>query len=138
MGTMDACLFCKIIQGEIPSAGVYEDDSSFAFLDIKPVNPGHTLLIPKEHYANLYELPDELLVTMAPVVKKLAVAIKKAANADGINIGMNNDPAAGQIIFHVHFQIIPRFSGDGHKAWTQGSYKEGERQAMAERVMSAL
>ena len=105
------CLFCKIISGEIPSAKVYEDEYSFAFLDINPINPGHTLLVPKRHFANLYETSDETLKELTPIIKKLAIAVKKAVSADGINIGMNNDPAAGQLVFHAHFHIIPRHGG---------------------------
>lgn len=132
------CLFCKIIRGEIPSAKVYEDEHSFAFLDIKPINPGHVLLIPKKHSLNLYEMPDETLRELAPTIKKLSIAIKKAVNADGINIGMNNDPAAGQLVFHSHIHIIPRFVGDGHEHWHGAPYQEGEISEVAEKIKKVL
>lgn len=133
------CLFCKITRGEIPSAKVYEDGHSFAFLDINPVNPGHTLLVPKKHFANLYETPDETLKEISPTIKKLAVAVKKAVSADGINIGMNNDSAAGQLIFHAHFHIIPRHSEDGHKHWrSKRVYKDGEIGQTAEKIKANL
>jgi len=135
---MDECIFCKIVKREIPASIVYEDDVSLAFLDIKPVNPGHTLLIPKEHYKNLYEMPDELLSKTGPNTKKIAIAVKRATEADGINIGMNNDPAAGQLVFHQHTHIIPRFSNDGHKHWKGRLYKEGEEQVIAEKIKSVL
>lgn len=133
------CLFCKIIGGEIPSAKVYEDEYSFAFLDINPINPGHTLLVPKRHFANLYETSDEALKELAPTIKKLAVAVKKAVSADGINIGMNNDPAAGQLVFHAHFHIIPRHSEDGFKHWhSKRPYKDDEMNQIAEKIKTSL
>lgn len=132
---MESCLFCKIIAGEIPSTKVYEDDNVLAFLDIHPVNIGHTLVIPKAHHTNLYETPDEDLARMIAVVKKLSIAIKKALNADGINIEMNNDPVAGQIIFHAHLHIVPRFSGDGFTHWRGArGYNEGEMAEVSEKI----
>lgn len=133
------CLFCKIIRGEIPSAKVYEDEHSFAFLDINPVNPGHTLLVPKKHFATLYETPDETLKEIAPTIKKLAVAVKKAVSADGINIGMNNDSAAGQLIFHAHFHVIPRHAEDGFKHWrSKRAYKDDEINQVAGKIKTNL
>lgn len=124
---MPDCLFCKIIEGSIPSTKIYEDDTVLAFLDIHPVNIGHALVIPKTHHTNLYETPDEDLAHMMTVVRKLSIAIKSALNADGINIEMNNDPVAGQIIFHTHIHIIPRFQGDGFTHWHGArGYNEGE------------
>lgn len=129
------CLFCEIISGEIPCEKVYEDDVVLAFLDIHPVNIGHTLVIPKIHYTNLYETPDEALAHMAVIIKKLSIAIKGSLNADGINIEMNNDASAGQIIFHTHLHIIPRFSGDGFTHWHGArGYKEGEATEVAQKI----
>lgn len=136
---MTDCLFCKIISGEIPCTKVYEDDTVLAFLDIHPVNIGHTLVIPKAHYTNLYETPDETLAHMAVIVKKLSIAIKSAVGADGINIEMNNDHVAGQIIFHTHIHIIPRFSGDGFKHWHGArDYKEGEVADVRNRIRTKI
>ena len=133
------CLFCKIIKGDIPSAKVYEDEYSFAFLDIKPINLGHTLLVPKKHVTNLYEMPDEVLAELAPIIKKLGIAVKKAVGADGINIGMNNDPAAGQLVFHAHIHIMPRFKNDGHEHWHGTPYKnDAEIKTVAENIVSKL
>jgi histidine triad (HIT) family protein len=132
------CIFCKIIKGEILSAKVYEDEHSFAFLDIKPVNPGHVLLVPKKHFPNLYEMPNETLVQLAPTMKKLAIAIKKAVSADGINIGMNNDPAAGQLVFHAHIHIMPRFKNDGHEHWHGKPYGGDEISSIAQKIISNL
>ncbi len=111
------CLFCKIVAGEIPSYKIFEDDDFMAITDIQPVNLGHALLIPKAHYKNLFDLPDRLLGGLGVHLQKLALAIKTATAADGINLGMNNETAAGQLIFHAHFHIIPRFTGDGFEHW---------------------
>lgn len=136
---MNTCLFCRIITGEIPSQKVYEDDTTLAFLDIHPVNIGHTLVVPKAHHPNLYETPDETLAQMMVVVKKLSIAIKTAMGADGINIEMNNDPVAGQIIFHSHIHIVPRFSSDGFKHWHGArGYNEGEASDVAQKIFTAL
>lgn len=136
---MTDCLFCKIIAGEIPSTKIYEDDTVLAFLDIRPVNIGHTLVIPKVHHTNLYETPDEDLSHMIAVVKKLSIAIKSALNADGVNIEMNNDPVAGQIIFHTHIHIIPRFQGDGFTHWHGArGYNEGETDTVSTKIKMHL
>jgi len=135
---MTDCLFCKIASGEVPSFKIYEDDVVYAFLDINPVNLGHALVIPKKHHKNLYDLPDETLSHMARETKKLAAAIKEAVSADGINIMMNNDPAAGQIIFHAHVHIIPRFEGDGYKHWKGLELSEEKIKKSAEKIQSIL
>ncbi len=132
------CLFCNIIAGGVPSYRVYEDDDTLAFLDIRPNHPGHTLVVPKEHSENLYDMSDHALTTTASTVRKVARAIKKGVGADGINIAMNNEKAAGQIIFHPHVHIIPRFESDGFKHWPQKEYKEGEAAAVAEKIKAAL
>ncbi|KKT81985.1 MAG: HIT family hydrolase [Candidatus Yonathbacteria bacterium RIFCSPLOWO2_01_FULL_43_27] len=135
----DICLFCKIIAKEIPSSKVYEDENCYAFLDLHPVNIGHTLLVPKKHSANLYEMDNETLAILAPVIKKVAIAVKSALNADGINIEMNNDPIAGQIIFHSHIHIVPRFEGDGFRHWRGArDYREGEMNEVAQKISSTI
>ncbi len=136
---MTDCLFCKIVASKIPSTKVYEDDTILAFLDIHPVNIGHTLVIPKIHTVNLYDTPDTTLAHMMNVVKKLSVAIKSAVCADGINIEMNNDSVAGQIIFHTHMHIVPRFSGDGFTHWRGArDYREEEMREVAEKISGNL
>lgn len=136
---MDNCLFCKIIRKEIPSDFVYEDAEMAAILDINPVNIGHTLIIPKEHYANIYELPDELLAKIAIAAKKLSIAIKSAMEADGINIEMNNDVVAGQLVPHAHIHIVPRFDGDGFTHWHgKRKYNEGEAKEVSLKIKSFL
>lgn len=133
-----SCVFCKIAKKEILADVVYEDENALAFLDITPVNPGHVLLIPKEHYENLYDLPDDLLAKMAPIIKKLAVAVKNGINAEGINIGMNNERPAGQLVNHAHFHIMPRFSNDGHAHWKGTPYQNNEAIKVAEKIKKIL
>ncbi len=135
---MDVCIFCKIIKGEISANKVYESKNALAFLDITPTNPGHVLLIPKKHCENLYDLPNETLKQLALILKKIAVAIKKAVGAEGINIGMNNEKAAGQIVPHAHFHIIPRFSNDGYRLWKGKSYPESHIKKTAEKIRKFL
>ena len=120
------CIFCKIVSGIIPSYKVYEDEDTLAFLDIAPVNYGHTLVIPKKHYKNFEEIPEEELCKLMKTVKKVGLAVKEQLCALGYNACVNNDPIAGQIIPHIHFHIIPRAEGDGIKLWPQGKYGDGE------------
>ncbi len=114
---MGDCVFCKIIAGKIPSLKVYENDKIFAFLDIVPINPGHTLIVPRSHHVDLLETPDDVLSDMITRTKKIAAAVMNAVKADGFNIGINTKPAAGQAVFHTHLHIIPRFSNDGLRHW---------------------
>lgn len=123
---MPDCIFCKIVAGEIPSHKVYEDDEALAFLDINPVNPGHTLVIPKIHYPDLLNTPAPALAALMAAIRQIAPGILKAVGAEGFNLGVNNGRAAGQIIFHTHFHIMPRFSSDGHKLW-HGQEMTGEK-----------
>ncbi len=133
---MNDCLFCKIIKGEIPSVKVYEDENSIAFLDINPINRGHTLLIPKEHSRNIFDIKEETFKNLIPTLQKISLAVKKGTNADGINIGINNEPVAGQVVFHTHIHIIPRFEQDGLKSWQGEQYKNGEMEKVAEKIKS--
>ena len=136
---MNECVFCKIVKKEVPSDIIYEDNNFFAFLDINPNNTGHSLVIPKKHYKNIYDLPDEVICGIGPIIKKIAVAVKNSVNADGINIMMNNDGAAGQIVPHAHFHIIPRFASDGLRHWPGKSYSNKEEVAKtAEKIKKEL
>lgn len=136
---MDNCLFCKIISGIIPCTKVYEDDTVFALLDIHPVNIGHIVMVPKTHYVNLYETPNETIAHMMVVAKKLAIAVKKAVGADGVNIEMNNEPDAGQVILHTHLHVIPRFQGDGFTYWHGArDYNEGEASEVSKKIQTLL
>ncbi|MBW3019722.1 HIT family protein [Candidatus Woesearchaeota archaeon] len=114
---MEDCIFCKIIKNEIPCDHIYDDENFLAFLDIRPVNKGHVLIVPREHHTNLLDMPPELLEKYLPVIQKIAKATVKAVKADGCNVSINNGAASGQVIFHTHFHIIPRFENDGLKVW---------------------
>lgn len=109
------CVFCKIIEGQVPSERVYEDERTIAFMDIGPVVKGHTLVIPREHYDPITETPPEVLKDLVVVVQKVARALVKGLGADGINVSQANGRVAGQEVPHIHFHVIPRFSTDGHK-----------------------
>lgn len=116
------CIFCKIAAGEIPSATIYEDADFRVILDIEPASKGHALILPKEHYANLYELPDEVASKALVVAKKVITKMKDIVGCDGYNVVQNNGEAAGQTVFHFHIHLIPRYEGD-HVAirWEQGT-----------------
>ena len=103
----EPCTFCKIVRKEAPASLVYEDAKVIAFLSIQPINIGHTLVVPKKHYENIYEIPEEEVAYLYKVVKKVAYAVKNAVSAEGIRIVQNNGEAAGQVIFHLHVHIIP-------------------------------
>ena len=119
------CIFCKILAGEIPSTAVYEDDDFKAILDVNPAARGHVIILPKNHAANIYELPDEDASKIMVVAKKIATAIEKAYRCDGVNILQNNGEAAGQTVFHLHVHVIPRFKGDTvNIGWKQGDMPE--------------
>ena len=132
------CIFCKIIRREIPCDFLYEDEHVFVFLDIRPNNPGHTLVLPKKHYRNIFDIDNETLRELMVRIKKVAGAVKKGVKADGINIAMNNEPAAGQLVFHAHMHVIPRFANDGYRHWPQKSYQDGEAQVVAEKIKMEL
>jgi histidine triad (HIT) family protein len=128
------CIFCKIVAGEILADKVYEDDSVLAFLDIKPVHPGHILVIPKKHLANLESIAEQDLANLILVVKKMGALVKNNLNYESYNVVVNNDPVAGQEIPHLHFHIIPRVVGDDFKHWPHQEYAPGE----AEEVLKKL
>ena len=134
---MQDCIFCKIVKKEIPCEKIYEDEVVFAFLDINPVNIGHTLIIPKEHYENIFELPEDVAIHIMKITRKISSAIKKSG-ADGINISINNGKAAGQVVFHSHTHVIPRFIGDNLPLWPARTAKEGELKEIAKKIIAAL
>ncbi len=131
---MSDCIFCKIVSGEIPSYRVYEDEKVLAFLDIAPVHPGHILVIPKKHFKNIEEAPEDVLGDIIKVVKKLGIALKNGMSYEGYNVAENNDPVSGQIVPHLHFHIIPRKEDDGLELWPQQKYKEGEPQEVVSKI----
>ncbi len=135
---MDTCIFCKIVKGEIPCNKVYEDNDVLAFLDIAPVNIGHSLVIPKKHFENILETPEDTMALMMRAVKKVSHGIE-ALKPDGININMNNKEAAGQVVFHSHIHVIPRLKGDGFELWHgRRPYNEGEAKEVAQKIIQAL
>ncbi len=107
------CIFCKIANGEIPSATLYEDEDFRVILDMGPATKGHALLLPKKHFANLYELDDEVAGKALKVAKKMAARMTDALKCDGFNLVQNNGEAAGQTVFHFHMHLIPRYNNDG-------------------------
>ena len=135
---MSDCIFCKIVKKEIPAGIVYENDTVVAFLDIHPVNPGHTLIVPKEHHTDLLDTPDGVLADMIAKTKKVANAIVEAVKADGFNIGVNTKPAAGQVIFHTHFHIIPRFKEDGLKHWPHKKLEKEVQEKVQDAIRESL
>lgn len=132
-------LFKKIIEGEIPCEKVYEDDVAFAFLDINPVNPGHTLVIPKTWSAGFLDADEDTICKLIPVIQKVAKAVKEATGAEGINIHQNEGEVAGQKVFHLHFHIIPRFAHDGFTHWHGTPYADSEAaKEMGERIRHSI
>ncbi|MBR6683934.1 MAG: HIT domain-containing protein [Firmicutes bacterium] len=136
---MNDCIFCKLANGVFPTNTVYEDDMFRVILDLGPASPGHMLILPKEHYANLYELPEEIVAEAMKLAKKLAIAAKKALNADGVNVVQNNEEAAGQTVMHYHLHVVPRFFGVGQfNAWEPGSAAPEELAEQAAKIAENL
>ena len=136
------CLFCKISKGEIPSAKIYEDEQVYAFLDLSQVTKGHTLLIPKTHAKNIYEIAPEQAGELFSRVPKIARAIKETYGAIGMNVLNNNEAPADQSVFHLHLHLIPRYGeGDGYSSnWiTHGDdYSQDQLQKIAQEIASAV
>ena len=135
----DDCIFCKMVAGQIPVAKIYEDEIILAFLDIGPISDGHALVIPKQHFEKLHDCPPELLGEVASRLGKIADAVTGAVNSDGYNLLCNNGTAAGQLIEHLHFHIIPRNIGDGvFDRWPAYKYPEGKIEAIAASISKNL
>lgn len=123
------CIFCKIANGEIPSATLYEDDEFRTILDLNPASKGHALILPKKHAANLFELPDETAEKAIVLAKKIAGTLKDGLHADGVNLVQNNGEAAGQTVFHFHMHIIPRYEHDTvNVTWKPGELTEENKE----------
>lgn len=135
---MQDCLFCKIVRRELHAEIIFEDDRTIAFLDIHPVSPGHTLVIPKEHATNIFDISPESWSHVSETVRKLASAIEEGVGANGINLMMNNRENAGQVIDHPHVHLIPRFPGDGLRHWPHTAYEEGEASRIAQAIRETL
>ncbi len=135
---MNDCIFCKIIKKQIPADFIYENDKIVAFLDIHPSNKGHTLVVPKEHHADLLETPDNVLAEIMSKTKQIAPAVIKAVNAQGFNTIFNTKPAAGQMVFHTHLHIIPRFTNDGLKHWPEQKTTAEELKKVKEQILKSM
>lgn len=132
----DNCIFCKIANGEIPSKTLYEDEEFRVILDLGPAAKGHALILPKNHYANLYELPEETAVKVMRLAKKMAAQMKDKLNCDGFNLMQNNGETAGQTVFHFHMHLIPRYKDDGQKiGWKPGKPSQEELEEIKNQIV---
>jgi histidine triad (HIT) family protein len=132
------CIFCKIVAGDIPSYKVYEDDKVMAFFDILPIHPGHTIVVPKKHVADVENLDDDDMSAMALAVKKIGKAIMEGLDVKGYSVFLDNKSAANQHVPHAHFHLVPRAEGDGLERWPQSGYSEGEAEHCLEKIKEKL
>ena len=131
----DKCIFCKIANGEIPSKTLYENEKYRVILDLGPATKGHALILPKDHYANLYELPEDAASEVMKLAKKMASLMTDKLGCDGFNLVQNNGEVAGQTVFHFHLHLIPRYKDGDNKnllTWKQLEYQDGEVAELAE------
>lgn len=127
---MDDCIFCKIVAGEIPSFKIYEDPKVLAFADINPISRGHTLIIPKGHYENLWDIPEEDLMAVQRAAKSIAEAIRRALSPAGIACLQLNGRAVNQVVMHYHFHLIPRSSDEPELTMTAWEMVPGDMDAI--------
>ena len=133
------CIFCKILQGQIPSTVLFESDAFLVFLDINPVNKGHALIIPKRHMETVFDLESGCGEELVGVMRRVGRAIMEATGATGLNGLQNNYADAGQAVPHVHWHLIPRFAGDGLLPWNPKGYADGqEMTSLAEKIRASL
>lgn len=136
---MENCIFCKIANGEIPAATLYEDEDFRVILDLGPASKGHALILPKSHAANIYELSDELAAKAMILAKKMAVKMTEALKCDGFNIVQNNGECAGQTVFHFHMHLIPRYKGDNVGiTWNPGELTDEDKEEILSKVKAQL
>jgi len=135
---MEDCLFCKIISGEIPSQKVYEDENFIAFLDINPVTPGHTLVVPKKHSNNILDTDEDVLCELGKILKKISEAVCRGMGTGSFNLNQNNGEISGQAIPHLHWHVVPRYPDDGLRLWPGNPYPEGEDVIIAEKIKAAF
>ena len=129
------CIFCKLANGEIPTATLYEDENFRVILDASPASKGHALIIPKEHYANLYELDDELAAKALVLAKKMITKLTDILGCDGYNIVQNNGEAAGQTVFHFHLHMIPRYKNDDvGLGWKMGELTDEDKEELLTKI----
>ncbi|MCR5509598.1 MAG: HIT family protein [Lachnospiraceae bacterium] len=135
----DDCIFCKIAAGEIPSQTIYEDDSYRVILDLGPAAKGHALILPKEHYADIFELPEAKAGEVFKLARNMAVKMKAALKCDGFNIVQNNGEVAGQTVFHFHMHLIPRYADDGQDInWKPGEPSQDELKETADIIRGEI
>ena len=133
------CVFCEIIAGNIPASTIYEDEHVFAFMDIAPANPGHTLVIPRQHYRNIFDMPTEIGSKIMQTSILIANAIKAALNPDGLNLFQSNEAAGFQTVFHFHLHLIPRWEGDPLRLpWRPSEGNMEEIDNIAAKIRDAL
>ncbi len=136
---MDSCIFCKIVDGQIPSTTIFEDENVKVILDIAPAAKGHAILLVKQHVANIFELDSVVAGKIFSVVPKVATALKEELGCDGMNILQNNGEAAGQTVFHLHIHFIPRWKEDTVQIrWTPNSYADGEAEDLAKAIRERM
>lgn len=132
---MDNCIFCKIINNEIPSVKIYEDDLVLAFLDLGPINYGHTLVIPKEHHESSATIPENVAGRMFRVGSRIGIALKRKLDYDAFNLHLADGTAAGQVVMHAHLHVVPRGVEDGFRwNWRQQKYPENKMQEIADEI----
>lgn len=130
----DKCIFCKIANGEIPSATLYEDEDFRVILDLGPATKGHALILPKNHFTNLFEIPEDMDAKAFILAKKIAKKMKDVFGCDGVNIVQNNGVAAGQTVFHFHIHLIPRYEGDhAGVTWKPGTLTDEQREEILQK-----
>ncbi|MBR0381972.1 MAG: HIT family protein [Eubacterium sp.] len=133
------CIFCKIANGQIPSSTIYEDSHFRVILDINPATRGHSLIIPKEHYDNIYDMDAETAGKLFSLAAYIARSIQKGTDCDGLNIVQNNGEAAGQTVDHLHLHLIPRYKGDGQKIlWTPHESDADELEEIRKKIKKEL
>ena len=134
---MSDCIFCKIANGEIPSATLYEDEDFRVILDLGPASKGHALILPKAHAANIYEISDDMAAKAMILAKKMATKMTEASKCDGFNIVQNNGEPAGQTVFHFHMHLIPRYEGDQVGiTWKPGTLTDEVKNEILEKLKS--
>ncbi len=136
--TDSECVFCKVIGGDLPSHTLYQDDQLIAILDISPINPGHTLLVPKAHTVNVMEMTPEDTGAVFAAARRLAPAILKSVGAESFNLSTNVGRAAGQVVFHTHIHLIPRHPADGYEPWTRNDKYHQDLGSVAEKIREQL
>lgn len=131
------CIFCKIANGEIPSKTLYEDETFRVILDLGPATKGHALILPKNHFKNLYEIPEDVAADAMKLAKKMAIRMTDKLGADGFNIVQNNEEVAGQSVFHFHMHLIPRYENDGaHILWKPTEPSQEELEEIKNRIVN--